>query len=88
MFMMNTDSHLFRTRVELEDDGWTLQGNHFVHGDERYLPLYEAKMPLDHRWATYDGPAVRDVTPAEKQDPSFVVQPRYWVPEEGGHEQS
>ena len=52
---------------------------------ERMLPLYEAKMihQFDHRWATYerDG-TVRDVTLAEKQDPSFVSLPRYWVREE------
>ena len=52
---------------------------------ERMLPLYEGKMihQFDHRWATYerDG-AVRDVTLAEKQDPSFVSLPRYWVREE------
>lgn len=51
---------------------------------ERMLPLYEAKMihHFDHRWATYepDG-STRDVTLAEKQDPTFVVQPRYWVRE-------
>ncbi|MEX0874892.1 MAG: N-6 DNA methylase, partial [Actinomycetota bacterium] len=29
MFMMNTDSHLFRTRDELEADGWVLNGNVF-----------------------------------------------------------
>lgn len=48
------------------------------------LPLYEAKMihHYDHRWATYerDG-TVRDVTLEEKQDPDFVVMPRYWVDE-------
>lgn len=51
---------------------------------ERMLPLYEAKMihHYDHRWATYepDG-STRDVTLAEKQDPDFVVLPRYWVRE-------
>lgn len=83
MFMMNTDSHLFRTRDELEGDGFQLHGNHFVRGDERYLPLYEAKMlhHFDHRWATYDGDQIRDVTLAEKQDPNFVVMPRYWIPD-------
>ncbi len=37
----------------------------------------------DHRWATYepDG-STRDVTLEEKQDPDFVVLPRYWVREE------
>lgn len=50
----------------------------------RMLPLYEAKMihQYDHRWATYepDG-STRNVTLDEKQDPSFVVMPRYWVDE-------
>ena len=52
---------------------------------ERMLPLYEGKMINlhDHRWATHepDG-TIRDVTLAEKQDPDFVVMPRYWVREE------
>jgi hypothetical protein len=49
--------------------------------DDRYLPLYEAKMlhHYDHRWATYDGAETRDVTDAEKADPEFLVLPRYWV---------
>lgn len=51
----------------------------------RMLPLYEAKLVhhYDHRWATYepDG-SVRDATLAEKQDPSFVAMPRYWVREQ------
>jgi hypothetical protein len=81
MFMMNTDSHLFRTREELESEGFTLEGSHFVKDETRYLPLYEAKMihHFDHRWATYDGDQIRDVTLAEKQDPTFIVLPRYWV---------
>ncbi len=33
MFMMNTDSHLFRTREELEAAGWRLEGNRFVRGE-------------------------------------------------------
>ncbi|GFG85240.1 Eco57I restriction-modification methylase domain-containing protein [Mycolicibacter algericus] len=82
MFDMSNDSHLFHTREELEADGWVLNGNVFERGKERMLPLYEAKMihHYDHRWATYerDG-TVRDVTLAEKQDPDFVVMPRYWV---------
>ena len=48
------------------------------------IPLYEAKMIhlYDSKWATYepDG-STRDVTLQEKQDPDFVIMPRYWVPE-------
>ena len=54
---MANDSGLFRTRDQLEDDGWTLTGNIFVRGSERMLPLYEAKMihHFDHRLGTYEG---------------------------------
>ena len=81
MFMMNTASHLFRTREQLEKDGWKLRGNVFERGAEKYLPLYEAKMVhhYDHRWATYEGLDTRDMTDAERADPSAVAMPRYWV---------
>jgi len=50
---------------------------------ESYVPLYEAKMihHFDHRWATFDGAEMRDVTEFEKQDPCFSPVSRYWVPE-------
>ena len=96
MFMMNTDSHLFRTRAELEAEGYRLVGNAYVRGDPaapsavRYLPLYEAKMiwHYDHRYGTYQG--VRDrgstqlPTPdaAQHADPRFLALPWYWVPAE------
>ena len=92
MFMMNTDSHLFRTREQLEQVGWRLEGNVFVRGEERYLPLYEAKLfhQYDHRFATFEGASdkdllggnARNMTVAEKANPAAVVIPRYWVPEE------
>ena len=64
MFMMNSDSGLFETSP-LPDT----------------LPLYEAKMmhQYDHRWATYEGMDVRDVSSAEKQNPLFEVSPHFWV---------
>jgi hypothetical protein len=55
----------------------------FVHGAERYLPLYEAKMVhhYDHRWATYvSDDETSDVSLVQKQDPQQSVLPRYWVP--------
>lgn len=83
MFHMSNDSPLFRTREQLEGEGWVLEGNVFHGGGERYLPLYEAKMVhhFDHRWATYEGLDTRDVTAAEKARPDFAALPRYWVPE-------
>lgn len=51
--------------------------------EEKYLPLYEAKLihQFDHRWATYETGEedARDVVLDEKRDPSFEIQPRYWV---------
>ena len=91
MFNMTSDSGLFRTRAELTDDGWELDDNVFVRGDERYLPLYEAKLfhQYDHRFATFEGVSGRDIrngnarpmSAGEKSDPRTVAVPRYWVPE-------
>lgn len=84
LFNMTSDSHLFRTREQLEGEGWQLVGNVFEQDGERYLPLYEAKMihHFDHRWATYERNSdTRDVALAEKQQADFPALPRYWVPE-------
>ncbi len=86
MFDMSNDSGLFRTREELETDGWELAepGNVFHKSGKRYLPLYEAKMlhHYDHRWATYTpSGATRDLILSEKQDLATAAMPRYWVPE-------
>lgn len=65
MFHMANDSNLF-----------------FNEPATHRLPLNEAKLihHYDHRWATYDDEgSSRDVTIAEKQDPDFYVNPRYWV---------
>ncbi len=92
MFHMSNDSGLFRTREQMEDDGWELDGNVFARDEERWLPLYEAKMfhQYDHRFATFDGVSEQDIrdgntrpmTVKEKSDPTTVVVPRYWVSEE------
>ncbi|QFG03958.1 Eco57I restriction-modification methylase domain-containing protein [Tepidiforma bonchosmolovskayae] len=84
LFDMANDSGLFRTYGQLEDAGFRLHGNIFVRGDERYLPLYEAKMvhQFDHRWSTYNhSGATEDVPDTAKSDPGCTVLPRYWVRE-------
>jgi len=88
MLDMTNDSHLFRTREQLEDEGWCLQGNRFVRGDEMYLPLYEGKMlwHFDHRFGTFEGVRSRRNThlpspsSAQLRDPAFEVDPWYWAP--------
>ena len=81
LFDMTNDSGLFRTREELEAEGFMLDGNVFRRASTTYLPLYEGKMVhhFDHRWATYDSGDFTDIPLSVKQDPSAVMLPRYWV---------
>jgi hypothetical protein len=81
LFNMTSDSGLFRTADQLRDGNWEQHGTDWVQDTRRKVPLYEAKMihQFDHRWATYDGADSRDLTLAEKSDPSLEVSPRYWV---------
>lgn len=87
MFDMANDSHLFRTKQQLESEGFRLWGNCFIKGDDVWLPLYEAKMiwQYDHRFGTYEGVTSRSnvqlptPTPERHADPKFIVQPWYWV---------
>ncbi|MYD05207.1 MAG: hypothetical protein F4X21_09860 [Acidimicrobiia bacterium] len=88
---MANDANLFRTRKQLAQEGWIMEGNVHRKKEERYLPLYEAKLfhQYDHRFATFEDASVGDlkkgkarpVAPEEKTDPESVVLPRYWVPE-------
>lgn len=87
MFDMSNDSHLFRTRQQLEAEGFTLWGNKMKRGDEVWLPLYEAKMiwHYDHRYGTYAGVDSRSSTQTptptleQYQDPYYQILPWYWV---------
>lgn len=90
LFDMSNDSGLFRTRKQLEAQGWTLEGNIFRKGEERYLPLYEAKMVhhFDHRYGDYadkpegsENTSLPEVPPSRLADPSYAPLPRYWVPD-------
>ncbi len=88
LFNMTADSHLFRTRAQLEGEGFKLRGNVFTSASERWLPLYEAKMlhHYDHRYGDY---AMRTVGSQDTQlpdvpddlltDPEYAPLPRYWV---------
>jgi hypothetical protein len=92
MFDMANDSHMFRTAHQVTGEGCRLDGNVFVGADDRYLPLYEAKMlhQFDHRYSTYEGATQRQLNvgilprplPEQKRDPGYAVQPRYWVRED------
>ncbi|MFF8778495.1 Eco57I restriction-modification methylase domain-containing protein [Streptomyces sp. NPDC015140] len=99
MFHMSNDSHLFRpaaqngeTFEDLLRAGWTLDANVLTRGNDRLLPLYEAKMlhHYDHRFSTYENATEKQLnertlprfTVDQHQDASAVPLPRYWVPEQ------
>ncbi|GHC82117.1 Eco57I restriction-modification methylase domain-containing protein [Streptomyces flavofungini] len=98
MFDMSHDSHLFRpstangeTLESMLSDGWRLDGNVLVRGEERLLPLYEAKMLdfFNHRAAD----VVKSATAVQRQNqpayldagnldnPDRQAMPSSWAPE-------
>ncbi|MBM7437661.1 Eco57I restriction-modification methylase domain-containing protein [Streptomyces sp. HB132] len=88
LFDMTDDSDLFRTREELEAEGWGLQGGVFTRDGKRMLPVYEGKMAhlFDHRWNRYYGTGNTDyeaVPISVKEDPEGAAIPRYWIAEDG-----
>lgn len=91
LFNMSTDSHLFRTREQLESEGYSLWGNKMKKGESVWLPLYEGKMChfFNHRaskvYFNRDNakrPVQQvDTSIEELKDPAFVSIPAYFVPQ-------
>jgi hypothetical protein len=91
MFDMASDSGLFNTAERLTASRWRLQGNVFMRGEERMLPLYEAKMAgqFDHRFATYEAATQAQMNKgtlprlddASHDDPAHLPIPHYWIAE-------
>lgn len=91
MFHMTNDSHLFRTRAELEgaEGAWATGGNRFQSGSGEWVPLYEGKMiqAFDHRAASVvvnaanlNRPAQPLSTTVEQHaDPMWTPDPQFWV---------
>ncbi|WP_294131239.1 hypothetical protein [Sphingobium sp.] len=91
MFHMTNDSHLFRTRAELEEreGAWSIGGNRFQSAAGEWVPLYVGRMihQFDHRAASVvvneanlHNPALSgDVTSEMKADPSFLPASQYWL---------
>jgi hypothetical protein len=92
LFHSTGDSEYFLKRETLEAEGWGLGDDKiFRRGNDIALPLYEGQMAnrYDHRARTYEGysgekkyqrsPGIPIVTDEEKANPSFEVEPRYWI---------
>ena len=88
---MGDDSHLFRTRAELEEreGAWPIGGKRFDSPSGEWLPLYEGKMvqAFDHRAADivvnpenlFRTGQPGNLNPEEKRKPERLPEPRYWV---------
>ena len=93
MFDMANDSHLFRTVLQLQVDGfYPVEGNSWKKGEDLYLPLYQGRTiwQFDHRAnsirvnaANTHNPYLSEpVTVVQHADPGFSPRPQYWVPAE------
>ena len=91
MINMTSDSHLFRTRAELEgqEGAWPVGGNRWHSAAGEWVPLYEGKMvqAFDHRAASVvvnpenvNRPAQPlPATPDQSADPAWLADPQFWV---------
>ena len=91
MLNMTSDSHLFRTRRELEESegAWPIGGNRYRSEAGDWVPLYEGKMvqAFDHRAASVKVNPKNLNRPGQpvsssleqRSDPGFSPNPRYFV---------
>lgn len=93
MFDMANDSHLFRTRDELEEQegAWPAGNNRWRSATSQWVPLFQGRTveAYDHRFAGVDynpenirrGFVSVPTTSEQRQDPSFDLKFQYFVPE-------
>lgn len=91
MINMTSDSHLFRTRVELEgsEGAWPIGGNRWQSASGEWVPLYEGKMvqAFDHRAASVVVNPANVNRPAQPlsatleqlADPAWLADPQFWI---------
>jgi hypothetical protein len=91
MFHMSSDSGLFRTRQELQEQegAWPLGGNRFRSAAGDWVPLYEAKMVqgFDRRAASVVVNPENQHRPAQPQpatleqheNPDWLPDPQFWI---------
>lgn len=101
MFHMTNDSGFFKTREELEEDGfYQVRGNRWQKGDRAAVPLYVGRLihQFDHRAASvvvnpdnvHNVAYSQPTTEEEHRASEFTPTPQYWVEDaavrEKGHE--
>ena len=85
MYDMSTNSNLFYPSEYFEDNEFCREGSSWNRGNEKYVPLFEAKMihQFDHRWARYCkyGGCWRDSQDCERESFDYESDPQFWVSE-------
>ncbi len=78
MYLVNTDSGMFRTETQLISDGFTLEDKLYKRQGISYVPMYEGRMVhvYNHRYATWKGSEYGEFDPSNEQS----VNTQYWVP--------
>jgi hypothetical protein len=88
---MTSDSHLFRTKAELEEQeaAWPIGGNRWQSKGGEWVPLYEGKMvqAFDHRAASIVVNPQNLNRPAQplaaslsqSQDSAWLADPQFWI---------
>ena len=91
MFHMTNDSHLFRTKEELQEreGAFPVGGNRWDSPKGMWVPLYEGKMvqAFDHRAASVVVNPDNQHRPAQPvpttvqqhQDPGWLPDPQFWI---------
>ena len=89
LFNMASDSGAFRTQSDMESLGATFDGWAWTRNEDRWLPLYEAKLlgHYDHRFSTYAGATQEQLnkgtlprlSESQHSDPDAEALVRYWV---------
>jgi hypothetical protein len=96
LFHMANDSGLFQTEADLNGAEAIFDGWGWRKGDQRWLPLYEAKLlsHYDHRFSTYAGASdaqlrmqtLPRLTAKQHDDPAAETTARYWITETAAEE--
>ena len=91
MFNLTTDSRLFRTAEQLEEQGfYPVDGNKWKRGNDLYITHYQGRMihQFDHRWnsvginprSAHNPYTNVEVTLEQHANPNFYAKPQFWVP--------
>jgi hypothetical protein len=94
-FNMASASDLFRTGASLLSDGYVFNGLRAAGPNGPYVPLFDAKMARQFEWRAaslgFSGNQFRKLsklssTVQQLQDPHFLPEYSYWVPESDAEE--